>query len=197
MYPVKITVTAHNADDLAKIVAAVGGGAPALSERDVDQASKIVGRIVEPASAPTPDARVDANGVPFNPEFCADAADPYYGTGPRTGQWKKRRGVDEAAYEAWYSSQHSAPESDEDTTPLPNAAAAFGAPAAAVPRTAGEFFAWMSERQAAGVLSQDNIDWAWKTAGLAVAQIFPPTTPEVVERNVATLHGLISTRLGA
>ena len=34
--------------------------------------------------------RLDLNGVAFDPKFCAESKDPFYNTGKKTGQWKKR-----------------------------------------------------------------------------------------------------------
>jgi hypothetical protein len=45
----------------------------------------------------------DKKGVAFDIKYCAQAADPFYGTGKQAGQWKKRKGVLEETYDAWYS----------------------------------------------------------------------------------------------
>ena len=44
--------------------------------------------------------RVDLHGVPYNATFCSSAEQPYYASGKRKGQWKKRQKVDEGEYDA-------------------------------------------------------------------------------------------------
>ena len=137
---------------------------------------------------------LDRHGVAFNPDFCANAADPFYNTGPREGQWKKRRGLDDAAYDAWYSSQRT------PTAPVAtefDAGAAFGAPAAEqvatdAPTDGAGFMVWVSEMLAAGRLKQADINDAWQALRLTPQDIFPPKGPEDVQRNVANLYNALA-----
>lgn len=156
------------------------------------------------AAAATGSAKLDTKGVPFDSNFCANAADPFYGSGPRAGQWKKRKGVDDKAYDAWYEErlQDLAPAGvvrSEDDTPAPasNTAAAFSnaAPAAtttpAAPKTAGEFMGWVAEQQAANLLAQTQIQAAYAMAGLQIADLFGADAA-LVARNVATLYAILT-----
>ena len=62
------------------------------------------------------DQAVDLHGVAFDQAYCARAEEPFYTTGPRSGQWKKKRGVDDAAYDKWYTSQRDdTAQADEGT----------------------------------------------------------------------------------
>ena len=145
------------------------------------------------------DAPVDEKGVPFNAEFCGKAAKPFYGSGKKQGQWKKRQGVDEADYDAWYAEMlETAVEADpvvdpdEDDAPV-NTAAAFGggeqqqqaaAPAGIgdAPKDVGEFMGWIAEQQTAGNLDQDKIGLAYTQAGVAVTDLFAGSDEEKAEK---------------
>lgn len=160
------------------------------------------------------DTRVDTKGVAFNADFCGNAAEPFYGTGPRAGQWKKRKGVDDAAYDKWYEDALLAlapagtlteTSEDDDTPPPVNTGAAFssttpaagGAPAGKpAPQTAGEFMAWVSEKQAGGSLSQAQIQAAYGMAGVQVADLFTPDA-EAVATHVGNLYAILSSQVGA
>lgn len=162
----------------------------------------------------TGSAKLDTRGVPYHADYCANAADPFYGSGKRQGQWKKRKGVSDEAYDAWYEERllDLAPKGtvketgeDDHAGGVANAAAAFGAGgaaakqttgAAAAPKTAGEFMAWVSEQQAAGVLTQANIQAAYAMAGLAIADLFGSDVG-LVARNVSTLYQILASQVGA
>lgn len=165
------------------------------------------------AAAATGSAKLDTKGVPFDANFCANAADPFYGSGQRAGQWKKRKGVADEAYDAWYEErlQDLAPAGtvtvntgDEGGQPLANTAGAFGAAGntaaattgAKAPTNAGEFMAWVSEKQAAQRLTQPNIAAAYQFAGLQIADLFGADAA-VVARNVSSLYSILSQTAGA
>lgn len=142
---------------------------------------------------------VDQHGVAKDDRFCATARDPFFATGKRSGQWKKRKGVDDAAYDAWYASQLQALDDDEDDTPPTNTAAAFGAapaaaPAPVGPRTCGDFMGWVAKQQAAGALNQDDIGAAYCEARVEVADLFGPDAT-VVEGHIARLYSVLSQRV--
>jgi hypothetical protein len=143
-------------------------------------------------------SKVDHKGVAFNDAYCANAADPFYGSGKRSGQWKKKRGVDDATYDGWYASQLDAGAPAAETETQLDTAAAFGAApatetaAAPAPATAGELLKWVSEQQAGGHLTADDISQAYTSAGLTVADLFPVTPPDQIAQNVAVLYGLLS-----
>lgn len=81
------------------------GGAPEVEpgEEEKPEAPKEVTATPEPQVEDAP--VVDENGVAKNPDFCANAKDPFYGSGKRKGQWKKGKGVSDEDYDAWYQSQ--------------------------------------------------------------------------------------------
>ena len=144
-------------------------------------------------SAPsTSGAPVDTKGVAFDATYCGQAKDPYYATGKRSGQWKKRKGIDDADYDVWYASQLG------DSAPAPevNTSAAFGAPteptAPAAPTTTGEFMGWVSELQAAGRLTQEHVNQAYAANGLGINALFPPNTEEQIAGNIAKLYEALS-----
>jgi hypothetical protein len=158
--------------------------------------------------------RVDLHGVPFNPEFCGEAEEPFYTTGKQKGQWKKRRGVEENDYAAWYESQRpklapTAPTASAfgtntgvsaEPAPLPvtNVAAAFGAPVAPVarplPANAGELMTWCAELQAASRLTQPDITAAYADLGLALFDIFEPVAADLIAERIGKLYAILSAK---
>lgn len=186
----------------------LGGGPGFVDDAGEEEES---GTSTSPAAPNTGAAKLDAKGVPFDANFCANAADPFYGSGQRAGQWKKRKGVADEAYGAWYDErlQDLAPAGtvtvsagDEGGQPLANSAGAFGgagtaaATGAKVPTSAGEFMAWVSEKQAAQLLTQPNIAAAYQFAGLQIADLFGADAA-VVARNVSSLYSILSQTAGA
>lgn len=169
------------------------------------------------------DQRVDSNGVPFNEEFCSNAAKPFFTSTKRKGQWKKKQGVDYDDYDDWYSQAlksiagqdvavptQPAPVNTQEafnTAPPNNIPAQPGtvtAPAAAPPpqvaqppQDTGSFMAWISEKQAAGLLTEQQVGAAYANASIAVMDLFPPNTPEVITPRINTLYGALSQIAGA
>lgn len=144
-------------------------------------------------SAPAGAGDVDEKGVTKDDDYCATAKVPFYGTGKRKGQWKKRQGVDEDEYDEWYESQLakiSAPQPGAKETKV-DTAAAFGAKAAtdnAAPANGGDFMKWLSEQQNAGTVTQADIDAAYYRTGVQVADMFnPQTAGEAVAKMFAEL----------
>jgi hypothetical protein len=142
---------------------------------------------------------LDRHGVAFNEQYCAKAADPFYNQGPREGQWKKRKGLDDAVYDAWYASQR-APAAAAPAAEFDASAAFGGAPAEAptqnAPVDGAAFMVWTSEMLAAGRLTQPDINEAWKSLGLTPAAVFPPKTPDEIARNVGNLYAALSAVAG-
>lgn len=166
------------------------------------------GEVIEPELPSTPGdaARLDLKGVPFDARYCANAQDPFYASGKEAGQWKAKRGLAAGVYENWYATQLAATTqtvTDEDADPTPTVAtgAAFGAapqqPAGPILRTAGEFMAWVSEKQTAGKLTQEAINAAYAQLGIRVQDLFPPTPDNVIANNIAALYGHLSPFAGA
>jgi len=153
-------------------------------------------------TAQTGGEKVDEKGVPFNAELCSKAAIPFYGSGKKKGQWKKRQGVDEDAYDEWYAEallganiaeEEPADTAATETTSDSNVAAnAFGnqqQQAAAdenVPQDAGQLMKWVSEQQAAGNISQQQVTDAYTALQLPFDAVMNPAYP--VADNCAAIY---------
>ena len=150
---------------------------------------------LSPASPTNEAQRVDTKGVVFDPEYCGEATEPFYGSGRAKGQWKKRRGVDAVTYDAWYAEQLAAVddlEADDLEADDLDTGAAFGATASQtaddVPADAGEFMNYVSELQGNGHVTQDQIGQAYVAAGVQITDLFPPNTPDVIAEKVAAVY---------
>ena len=152
----------------------------------------------------TTDVKVDPNGVPFCDLHCARAAKPFYASGKNAGQWKKKHGVTDAAYDAWYAGEllvaQGTAAASAGTDEAVNAAGAFAAestPAGpAAPADLGQFMAWVSEMQVAERLTQADVNNAYAVCGVALADMMAPNPPAVIAANVATLHTNLSVLVG-
>ena len=138
---------------------------------------------------------IDEHGVRFDAEYCAKAKDPFYGEGAKAGQWKKGRGVDEAAYDAWYggaridavqSGTALAPGVDDEPVDA-TAAFAASAPAAGVPTDMGALMMYISEQQTAGHLTAEQIENAYATTGISVPDLCVDD-PALVAANCAKVY---------
>lgn len=147
--------------------------------------------------------QVDLNGVGFNGDFCGVSKDPFYGSGKRKGRWKKRRGITDDAYDAWYESQRDADTGqaakDDDSV---NTAGAFGGAddtqaAATAPTDCGSFMGWVSNKQAAGLLTQEDVGEAYVQAGVQITDLFPPNDANTVAQHVNTLYTILASKAGA
>jgi len=183
-------------------------GAPAPSLFDEQQEQE-----EEPgksAASAGNDAPRDTKGVPFDSNFCGQAKDPYYGSGKRAGQWKKRKGVDDAAYDTWYAKELAKlapPAGQQEEAPV-NTAGAFAPPAAAgtatppppaasnAPQDTGSFMGWVSEKQAAGSLTQEQVNAAWAEAGVEMGDLFNKA-PEEVAANIKKVYDVLVAKVGA
>lgn len=158
------------------------------------------------AHAASDGARVDEKGVPFNPEFCGKAAIPFYGSGKKKGQWKKRQGVDEQAYDDWYADalfsgkiEEEPEEQATETTSDSNVAAnAFGNQTATtdenVPQDAGQLMKWVSEQQAAGNITQQQVTDAYTALQLPFDAVMNPAYP--VADNCAAIYNHLKGQIG-
>ena len=129
-------------------------------------------------------SRVDEKGVAYNPQMCANAAKPFYASGKTKGQWKKKGGENgptEAAYDAWYAealaavttvTKTDAPQADVDVSKVWSAAAAPANAGPKAPTNPGELFAWISEMQAGGRLTQFDVDAAYPANNLSGPQLW-------------------------
>ena len=153
----------------------------------------VLGHVVDLTTGPTVTVGVkDMNGVEVDGEYCGEAKDPFYGTGKRSGQWKKKRGVSDAAYDAWYAGAR--PEAEPAAEPEKvDAAAAFANPIPdSVPTTAGDLMAWLSEEQAAGRLTPGVIADAYVTCGIALTDLFPPHSDADVAERCAKVFAVLN-----
>lgn len=139
-------------------------------------------------------AAVDTKGVEFDATYCGKAKEPFYASGTNKGQWKKRKGVTDEEYSAWYVAQltNVAPtgETKEDA-PL-DTSAAFGGQenqntTVEVPKDCGAFMGWISGQQAANHLNQHDITDAYAKLGLQVTDLFPPNDAQTIAGHINKL----------
>ena len=147
------------------------------------------------------DARLDDHGVPFNPDMCSNATIPFYASGPNAGQWKRKKGVDQATYDTWYDgAKPPAADTGADAGGPVNTANAFQPDGGnantdpAAPHDAGTLMAWVSGMQTAGRLTQDQVNSAYTQAELVMPDIFPSehNTPELIAERVGRLYAILS-----
>lgn len=148
------------------------------------------------------DAPRDQNGVAFDANYCGQAKEPFYASGKRSGQWKKKKGVSDDDYDAWYASQVAAGGSSEQDHQPVNTAGAFGGQsqqqtAPDAPTDAGAFMGWVAEKQAAGLLNQTDINEAYQHAQVQVQDLFPPNDANSVAQRIAALYNVLAAKAGA
>lgn len=163
----------------------------------------------------------DTKGVPFDPTMCAVAAEPFYTSGSRQGQWKKRKGVTDPVYDGWYRACLDAlsaggaggapepeyPEEDDDDVSHafggnPAAGAFAGGnthqvAAATAPQDTGSYMGWVAEKQAAGKLTQKDINDAYQKTGVSLPKLFPPTPQNEILNNIRAMYYELSAKAGA
>lgn len=147
------------------------------------------------------DAEVDEKGVAKDDKYCATAAKPFYGSGKRKGQWKKRggaAGVTEEEYDAWYATQlaTTTPTTAEPEEKQFDTSNAFGAstnePPKENPKNVNELMVWISERQAAGHLTQEQVTDAYaanEVTDIMALFSMPGIAQAVVVRGILTALG--------
>lgn len=154
-----------------------------------------------PAADPTTNngVLVDSKGVPFDPITCGKAKEPFYASGPRAGQWKKRKGVTDESYDAWYAKclpVQTAAATQTAPPPVNNIAAGqFGATdpsAEQAPTTLGEFMAWIAVQQTAGKVTPELVNQAYVETGISFAQVNDPKTAASA---IATLWNFTKSRI--
>ena len=70
-----------------------------------------------PELIPPGPVELDEHGVAFDATYCAKSKDkPFYATGPRTGQWKKKRKLDQDEYDIWYEENKPAAGAESSLT---------------------------------------------------------------------------------
>lgn len=161
-------------------------------------------------AANSSEAPRDQHGVAFNVHYCGEAQDPFYSSGKRSGQWKKKRGVSDKDYDDWYAEElaelrggnQAADEDSHQPGPV-NTAGAFASGQteqpnqAAAPQDTGEFMGWVSEKQAGGLITQDDIQHAYNQAGVQVTDLFPPNDPQTIAGRIRQLYDLLAPKAGA
>lgn len=170
-----------------------GSGAGSASAGGASQTGKAGGA----------DVPLDEKKVGFNAEFCGKATVPFYGSGKKKGQWKKRQGVSEEAYDEWYAGEllgakiveDDRPSATETTSDSKLAAQAFGSKQPAqqtaatgenVPQDAGQLMKWVSEQQAAGNLTPQQVTDVYRALQLPFDAIMNPAYP--VAQNCAAIY---------
>lgn len=166
------------------------------------EASAGAGGASQTGKAGGADAPLDEKGVAFNADFCGKAAVPFYGSGKKKGQWKKRQGVEEEAYDEWYAGEllgakiveDDRPSATETTSDSNLAAKAFGNQQAAatgenVPQNAGDLMKWISEQQAAGKVNPQQVTDAYRALQLPFDAIMNPAHP--VAQNCAAIYNYL------
>lgn len=147
-----------------------------------------------PSEASKGSAEVDEKGVAFNGDFCGRAKEPFYGTGKAKGQWKKKVGVSQDDYDAWYAGElFGDGETDEEETEI-DTAGAFGGQADTAPAVtdAGQLMGWIAEMQTAGKLQQTDVNAAYVMTGVQVQDLFQPATAADA---VAKVYGVLSAKV--
>jgi hypothetical protein len=131
------------------------------------------------------DPRVDEKLVIFDAKYCGEAAVPFYASGKRKGQWKKRKSVEEVDYDEWYASKlEQTPTQtqivrDEPAPDPEKAANAFKkSPVVDVkaPANFGELMAWFSGQQTAGNYESHHLEQAFKTLNLSTLDLVQDPT---------------------
>jgi hypothetical protein len=132
--------------------------------------------------------RVDEKLVVFDAAYCGEAAVPFYASGKRKGQWKKRKSVDEVDYDTWYASKIVLDELEEverdepapDTTKAANAFKKSPVVEENAPKNFGELMAWFASQQAAGNYDAHHLEAAFKTLKLSTLDLVQDTTGEKI-----------------
>jgi len=119
---------------------------------------------------------IDDHDTLFDKKMCGLAKEPFYKSGPRKGQWKKQKSVAMEDYDAWYG---TAPKGKPAAKPTEKAetAGAFtkdkdaGKKGPSIPQTFNELILWVSEQQANEDLDQDDVNEAYETCEVTVADL--------------------------
>jgi len=154
------------------------------------------------AGAPTSDGPMDLKGVTRLDKFCANALKPFYASGKRSGQWKRAQGVTEAEYDAWYAAELEqvatvTNESDgtvDGSAAFDNDGSTGNQAAATAPQNFGELITWISEMQAAKHLGQADVDAAYATTGVVMADLYTGEAG-VIAQKIAAVHGFLAAKV--
>jgi hypothetical protein len=192
------------AERVPSLSAAVGSQQAESAHIGLDQAAVNDYEADEDESGPdTSSGKVDLKGVPFNPQLCSSAAEPFYASGKEEGQWKPKKGMREK-YDLWYSealakvapiTSSDAPQADVDVSKVWGAASAPDTAGPKAPTNTGEFFMWVSEMQAGGHLTEADINAAWAFQKLDGPKLWGADAATQVQM-VKALHGTLAAKVG-
>jgi hypothetical protein len=149
---------------------------------------------------------VDEHNVPFDVKYCGKAAVPYYTSGKKSGQWKRRQGVAEDTYDKWYAEQLEALKADTPAgqkqvdTSSAFTETATEPDANPVPKDGGDLMVWVSERQEAGLLTQPQVDATYVKLGFNYTDTFDnPSNPQParIAANIKLVHAELLLLVGA
>ena len=174
----------------------------AFKAEQEDEAGKSAASTAQLGAGDAQGVKVDRHGVPFDGAMCGKAAEPFYGSGKKSGQWKKKVGVDQADYDAWYAAERAkvdaATAAESASTEAFDTSQAFGQQAAvepsAAPKTPGDFMGWASEQTTAGHFTQADITQAYASAGVDNIALFNPATAEDA---IAKVYAVLITKVPA
>ncbi len=177
------------------------GPRPGSQFADVTPASLILDPDAT-AAGPGVLPELDTKGVGFSLKYCGVSAKPFYESGKMSGQWKKRRGVDQGVYDDWYAGelQPGAAQTAVNDAPI-NTAGAFNGQTTetptTAPTTAGAFMEWVSNKQVAGLLDAEDVKTAYTLAGFVLTALVPPNADDVVAERIAGLYATLAAKAGA
>ena len=108
--------------------------------------------------------KTDIKNVPFIPAICGEAKDPFYASGPRKGQWKKKRNVSDETYDMTYNNALAQVNTSSIGDGIADDTAALQTqnPAATIDQTAEEVFGEQQTQQTANVGPQQVFE-LWST----------------------------------
>ena len=115
----------------------------------------------EPPQTSHVDVSVDEYGVTFDGDYCSTAKEPFYGSGPRKGQWKKRKGVSEDVYDEWHAAQREKAHRQEPASLFDSSAAFSTQEPEDSPQSVGDLMTWISKRQAAKEITYQDVQDAY------------------------------------
>lgn len=148
-------------------------------EAEAITATADISHMVEPKGSLFEDGapgKFDDRGVKFSAMYCGVAAKPFYTSGKKKGQWKCKKGVDEATYDEWYARELAGVTSAPQADTAVDTDAAFGKTEtlaeAGAPTEAGELFRWISECMAAERFAQPAVDAAYAATQFTMNDVF-------------------------
>lgn len=218
---IKVTIETDNEDLAARIGLALAGQSGAAAEVEPEEVKTVVPSVTPPtgsgdgsagAGSAEPQATAqgggepDEKGVLFDADYCGKAAVPFYASGKREGQWKKRKGVTDEDYDAWYAGELAAVASaderaekeedvEDDAFDVAGAVANTNTAEDPAPTNMGELMNWVSKMQAAGRLTPDSMTQACTATGKTFSDIMPTAADPAGA--IAAIYGVLAQMAGA